>query len=83
MALELHVRVAVAGDGGRVTLEGVMLPQVKPAGIVSVRLTVPLNDPTPVIVIVEVADVPTVTDAGEVAAIVNSFWVMVKVAVVE
>jgi hypothetical protein len=60
-----------------------MLPQVKPAGTVSVRLTVPLNVPTPVIVIVEVADVPTVTDAGEVAVIVNSFWVTVKVAVVE
>jgi hypothetical protein len=48
---------------------------------VSVRLTVPANPFCAVTVIVEVAEVPTVTAAGEVAAIVKP--VTVKVAVVE
>jgi len=48
---------------------------------VSVRLTVPVNPLTAVTVIVEVAEVPTVTAAGDVAAIVKS--VTVNVAVVE
>ena len=47
----------------------------------SVRLTVPVNPLTAVTVIVEVAEVPTVTAAGDVAAIVKS--VTVNVAVVE
>jgi hypothetical protein len=47
----------------------------------SVRLTVPVNPLTAATVIVEVAEVPTVTAAGEVAATVKS--VTVKVAVVE
>ncbi len=51
------------------------------AGTVSVRLTVPVNPLTAATVIVDVADVPTVTAAGEVAEIVKS--VTVKVAVVE
>jgi hypothetical protein len=63
-----------------VTLVGVIAPQVRFAGTVSVRLTVPVNPLTAVTVIVEVADVPTVTAAGEVAAIVKS--VTLKVAVV-
>jgi hypothetical protein len=48
---------------------------------VSVRLTVPVNPFSAVTVIVEVAEVPTVTAAGEVAVIVKP--VTVKVAVVE
>jgi hypothetical protein len=80
--LELHVREAVA-VGGTVTLDGVMALQVKPAGTVSVRLTVPLKDPTVVTVIVDVADVPTTTEAGEVAVIMKSETWKVKVAVVE
>jgi hypothetical protein len=48
---------------------------------VSVRETVPVNPLTAATVIVEVAEVPTVTAAGEVAATVKS--VTVKVAVVE
>jgi len=48
---------------------------------VSVRLTVPVKPFTAETVIVDVADVPTVTAAGEVAVIVKS--VTVKVAVVE
>ena len=65
------------------TLPGVIAPQVRLAGTVSVRVTVPLNTPTAVTVIVEVAEVPTVTAAGDVAAIVKSLLLTVKVAVVE
>lgn len=76
--MELHARVAVPEP---VTLVGVTAPQVKLAGTVSVRLTIPVNPLTAVMVIVEVAEVPTVTAAGDVAAIVKSLTV--KVAVVE
>lgn len=51
------------------------------AGTVSVRVTVPVKPLTAATVIVDVADVPTVTAAGEVAATVKS--VTVKVAVAE
>ena len=64
-----------------VTLVGVIAPQVRFAGTVSVRATVPVKPLTAVIVIVEVAETPALTAAGEVAAIVKS--VTVKVAVVE
>ena len=80
--MELHATVAVP-VGGTVRLLGVIAPQVRFAGTVSVRLTVPLKTPTAVTVIVEVADVPTVTAAGEVADIVKSLLLTVKVAVVE
>lgn len=80
--LELQDRVAVP-VGGTVTLDGVMAPQVKPAGTVSVRLTVPLKDPIALTVIVEVADAPTVTADGEVAVIEKSETLKVKVAVAE
>ena len=49
-----------------------MAPQVRFAGTVSVRVTVPVKPLTAVIVIVEVAETPTLTEAGEVAAIVKS-----------
>ena len=62
------------------TLVGLIAPQVRLAGTVSVKLTVPVNPLTAVTVIVEVAEFPTATAAGEVAVIVKS--VMVKVAVV-
>ncbi len=62
------------------TLRGLIAPQVKLAGTVSVRLTVPVNPLTAATVIVDVAEVPTVTAAGEVADMVKS--VTVKVAVV-
>jgi hypothetical protein len=42
-----------------------MAPQVSPAGTVSVSATVPENPFTAVMVIVEVAEVPAVTAAGE------------------
>jgi len=64
-----------------VTLLGVIAPQVKPVGTASVRVTVPVNPLRAVIVIVDVADVPTVTAAGEVAETEKSLTV--KVAVVE
>jgi hypothetical protein len=61
-------------------LFGLMAPQVRFAGTVSVRLTMPVNPFSAVTVIVEVADVPAVTAAGDVAAMEKS--VTVKVAVV-
>ena len=64
-----------------VMLVGVIAPQVRLAGTVSVSDTVPVKPLTAVIVIVEVADVPAVTAAGEEAAIVKS--VTLKVAVAE
>lgn len=74
----LHDTVAVPE---LVTLVGEIAPQVRPLGTVSVRLTVPVNPLTAVIVIVDVAETPVFTAAGEVAAIVKS--VTVKVAVAE
>jgi hypothetical protein len=76
--VELQDTVAVPEP---VTLVGEIAPQVRFAGTVSVRLTIPVNPLTAVTVIVEVADVPTVTAAGEVAAMVKSRTV--NVAVVE
>ncbi len=70
--VELQARVAVEGEGGSVTLAGVMAPQVRPAGTVSVRLTVPLNPLTPVMVIVDVPVEPTNICEGEVAETVKS-----------
>jgi hypothetical protein len=67
--VELHVSVAVPDV---VMLFGVMAPHVRLAGTVSVRLTVPVNPFTGVMVIVDVAEVPIVTAAGEVAAMVKS-----------
>jgi hypothetical protein len=64
-----------------VTLVGVIAPQVRLAGTVSVRETVPVKPLTAVTVIVEVAEVPAWTAAGEVAVIVKS--VTENVAVVE
>lgn len=63
------------------TLPGVIAPQVRPTGTVSVNETVPLNAPIAVTVIVDVADVPAVTEAGDVAAIEKSAVLTVKTAV--
>ena len=76
--VEEHDRVAVPEP---VTLDGVIAPQVRPAGTVSVSETTPAKPFTAVTVIVEVAEEPAGTDAGDVAAIVKSR--KVKVAVVE
>jgi len=67
--VELHATVAVPEP---VTLVGEIAPQVKPAGTVSVRDTTPAKPFCPVTVIVEVAETPIVTAAGEDAAIVKS-----------
>jgi hypothetical protein len=55
--VELQLTVAVP-VGGTVTLLGVIAPQVRLAGTVSVSATVPLNTPTAVTVMVDVADIP-------------------------
>src|SRR5437016_4441165 len=75
--LELQDRVAVPEF---VTLPGVIAPQVRPDGTVSVKVTVPVNPLTAVTVMVEVRVVPTFPD-GDVAAMLKS--VTVKVAVAE
>ena len=61
-------------------LVGVIAPQVRLAGTVSVRATVPANPLTAVTVIVEVAETPVLTAAGDVAAMVKSLTVKVAVA---
>ncbi len=67
--VEEHDAVAVPEP---VTLLGVIAPHVSPAGTVSVRVTTPVNPFSAVMVIVEVADEPELTAAGDVAAIVKS-----------
>jgi hypothetical protein len=76
--VELQESVAVPE---LVTLVGVIAPQVRLAGTLSVRETVPVKPFTAATVMVEVAEVPAWTAAGEVAVTVKS--VTVKVAVVE
>ena len=62
-------------------LAGLIAPHVRLVGIVSVRLTVPVNPLIAVTVIVEVTEVPALTAAGDVAVMLKS--VTVNVAVVE
>jgi hypothetical protein len=65
-AEEEKVHDAVAGDGGSVTLGGQAV--VKPAGLVGVNVTVPVNVPTAVIVTVVAAPVaPVLKFTGVVA----------------
>ncbi len=75
--VELHATVAVPE---LVTLVGVIAPQVRLAGTVSVNETVPVNPLMAVTVIVDVADTPALTAAGEVAAILKSMTLKVAVA---
>jgi hypothetical protein len=63
-----------------VTLVGVIAPQVRPAGTVSVNVTVPVKPLTAATVMVDVSVAPVAPD-GEVADTVKS--VTVKVAVAE
>ena len=63
-----------------VMLVGVIAPQVSPACGVSVKLTTPAKPLRAVTVIVEVAETPTLTAAGEEAAIVKSTKLKVPVA---
>lgn len=74
--MELQESVAVPDP---VTLVGVIAPQVRLAGTVSVKLTVPVKPLTAAIVIVEVSDAPFAPE-GDVADIVKSRTVKVAVA---
>jgi hypothetical protein len=74
--VELQATVAVPES---TTLVGVIAPHVRFAVTESERATVPVNPFTPVMVIVDVEEAPTVTGAGDVAAIVKSLTVIVTV----
>ncbi len=63
-----------------VTLVGDIVPQVRPAGTVSVRETTPAKPFTAVIVTAEVAELLIRTAPGELAAMVKSVTVNVAVA---
>ncbi len=76
--VELHDIVAVPDP---VTPLGVMDPQVSPVGTVSEKLTTPANPFNPVIVTVDIAVEPTVTDAGDEAARVKSWKLNVIVVI--
>ena len=54
-------------------LLGVMAPQERPLGVTSVRLTGPANPLRGVMLIVELADEPTLTVGGEELLIVKSW----------
>ena len=75
--VELQETVAVPEP---VTLVGVIAPQVRLAGTVSVRLTTPAKPLIAVTVMVEVAETPALTAAGLDAAIVKSVTMNVAVA---
>ena len=64
-----------------VTVPGVIAPQVRPAGTVSVSVTMPANPLTAVIVMVDEADWPALTAAGDDAAMVKSTKLKVADAV--
>jgi hypothetical protein len=74
--VELHPRVAVPE---LVRLPGVIAPQVRPLGTVSVSAIVPVKPLRAVTVMVDVAVAPTFAE-GEVATIVKSVTVNVAVA---
>ena len=63
-----------------VTLLGVIAPQLRPVGTVSVKATVPANPFRYVTVIVEVVLTPTRTAAGDVALMLKSLTVKIAVA---
>ncbi len=63
-----------------VTLVGEIVPQVRLTGTASVRATTPEKPLIDVIVIVELADTPTLTALGEEAAIEKSWTAKVAVA---
>jgi hypothetical protein len=76
--VELQDTVAVPDP---VTLPGVIAPHVNPAGTVSVRETTPAKPPVAVTVIVEVAEAPALTAAGDVAVMLKSWPAKLKVKV--
>ena len=74
----MHETVAVPEPG---TVFGLIIPQLRPTGAVSLRLTVPAKPFTAATVIVVIADTPALTAAGEVAVTVKS--VTANVSIVE
>ena len=72
----LHETVAVPDP---VTLVGVIAPQVSPEGVESVRFTVPVKRLRAVMVIVELVDVAAFAGAGELAMIVKSWNMKVRI----
>ena len=60
---------------------GVIVPHVRPEGTVSLKLTVPAKPFTVATVIVDVADDPALTGAGEDADMVKSWNRNIAVAV--
>ena len=68
--MALHDTVAVPDP---VMLLGVMVPQVRPDGTVSVRLTTPAKWLMELIVMVDATEEPALTGAGEDAAIPKSW----------
>ena len=77
--MALHETVAVPDP--LLMLLGVISPQVKPEGAMSVRATEPVKPFNGVIVMVETAEDPAFTSAGEFAAMIKS-WNM-KIAIEE
>jgi hypothetical protein len=75
--VDLHETVAVPEP---VTVPGVIAPQVKPAGTVSVRVTTPAKPLIAAMVIVDTADWPAFIAAGDVAVIVKSTKLKVALA---
>jgi hypothetical protein len=75
--VELHKTVAVPEP---VTLVGVIAPQVRPAAGVSVRLTTPAKPFSADTVMVDAAEDPALTAAGDDAAIVKSTKLKVAIA---
>ena len=67
--VEEHETVAVPEPA---TVPGVIVPQLRPEGTVSVRVATPANPLTALVVIVEVADWAALTAAGEDAEMVKS-----------
>ncbi len=61
-------------------LVGLMVPHVRPVGTLSVRVTVPPNPFSDVIVILEEAGVPVFEGAGEVTEMPKSVMVNMVVA---
>jgi len=79
--VDVKVHEAVAGEGGSVTLAGQTVD--RPAGLVGVKVTVPVNVPTAVTVTVVAAPVaPVLKFTGVVAEMVKSGPVIALVTVV-
>ena len=63
----------IVEEPGPIVLVGLNDPQVRPGGVVMVKVTVPVNPLTAPTVMVEVGDWPALTAVGDVAVIVKSW----------